>query len=118
MQCVLFVVVIAVVVIELRELSAAATAATEHGETERSCRKTALERCGAHAAHVAEVLRGGDSEKVRRFGHERLSVFGLLADVPEVNDIARVTSEQFRNVGSGDIGSAWGGGRDDWDQKE
>jgi ATP-dependent DNA helicase RecQ len=41
-------------------------------------------RCGNSfgAAHVAEVLRGGDSEKVRRFGHERLSVFGLLADVP------------------------------------
>jgi ATP-dependent DNA helicase RecQ len=42
-------------------------------------------RCGNSfgAAHVAEVLRGGDSEKVRRFGHERLSVFGLLAGVPE-----------------------------------
>jgi ATP-dependent DNA helicase RecQ len=42
-------------------------------------------RCGNSfgAAHVAEVLRGGDSEKVRRFGHERLSVFGLLSSVPE-----------------------------------
>ncbi len=42
-------------------------------------------RCGNSfgAAHVAEVLRGGDSEKVRRFGHEQLSVFGLLAGVPE-----------------------------------
>jgi ATP-dependent DNA helicase RecQ len=42
-------------------------------------------RCGNSfgAAHVAEVLRGGDSEKIRRFGHEQLSVFGLLADVPE-----------------------------------
>jgi ATP-dependent DNA helicase RecQ len=42
-------------------------------------------RCGNSfgAAHVAEVLRGGDSEKVRRFGHEKLSVFGLLAGVPE-----------------------------------
>jgi ATP-dependent DNA helicase RecQ len=42
-------------------------------------------RCGNSfgAAHVAEVLRGGDSEKVRRFGHEKLSVFGLLANVPE-----------------------------------
>ena len=42
-------------------------------------------RCGNSfgAAHVAEVLRGGDSEKVRRFGHEKLSVFGLLASVPE-----------------------------------
>jgi len=42
-------------------------------------------RCGNSfgAAHVAEVLRGGGSEKVRRFGHEKLSVFGLLASVPE-----------------------------------
>ncbi len=42
-------------------------------------------RCGNSfgAAHVAEVLRGGDSEKVRRFGHEKLSVFGLLSGVPE-----------------------------------
>jgi ATP-dependent DNA helicase RecQ len=42
-------------------------------------------RCGNSfgAAHVAEVLRGADSEKVRRFGHEKLSVFGLLAGVPE-----------------------------------
>jgi len=42
-------------------------------------------RCGNSfgAAHVAEVLRGGDSDKVRRFGHEKLSVFGLLAGVPE-----------------------------------
>jgi ATP-dependent DNA helicase RecQ len=32
---------------------------------------------------VTEVLRGGDAEKVRRFGHEKLSVFGLLAGTPE-----------------------------------
>jgi ATP-dependent DNA helicase RecQ len=42
-------------------------------------------RCGNSfgAAHVADVLRGADSEKVRRFGHERFPVFGLLAGVPE-----------------------------------
>ncbi|HWR98064.1 MAG TPA: ATP-dependent DNA helicase RecQ, partial [Candidatus Methanoperedens sp.] len=42
-------------------------------------------RCGNGfgAAHVAEILRGADTDKVRRFGHERLSVFGLLAGVPE-----------------------------------
>ncbi len=42
-------------------------------------------RCGNSfgAAHVTEVLRGATSEKVRRFGHERLTVFGLLADAPE-----------------------------------
>jgi ATP-dependent DNA helicase RecQ len=42
-------------------------------------------RCGNSfgAAHVAEVLRGGVSDKVKRFGHDQLSVFGLLADAPE-----------------------------------
>jgi ATP-dependent DNA helicase RecQ len=32
--------------------------------------------------HVIEVLRGSDSEKISRHGHHRLSVFGLMADVP------------------------------------
>jgi ATP-dependent DNA helicase RecQ len=32
------------------------------------------------AGHVAKVLRGADDEQVRRWGHERLSVFGLLKD--------------------------------------
>jgi len=38
-----------------------------------------LVRRGARGRGVAR----GDSEKVRRFGHEQLSVFGLLAGVPE-----------------------------------
>ena len=29
--------------------------------------------------HVCEVLRGANTDAVRRFGHERLSTFGLLA---------------------------------------
>jgi ATP-dependent DNA helicase RecQ len=33
-------------------------------------------------AHLAEVLAGNDSEKVRSFGHDRLSVFGI-ADAEE-----------------------------------
>ena len=57
------------------------------GEALVAARKiiSAAWRCGNSfgAAHVAEVLRGGDSEKVRRFGHDKLSVFGLLAGVPE-----------------------------------
>ncbi len=42
-------------------------------------------RCGKRfgAAHVTEVLRGVGSDKVLRLGHEQLSVFGLLAQVPE-----------------------------------
>jgi len=32
---------------------------------------------------VVQVLRGGDTESVRRWGHDRLSVYGLLAEIPE-----------------------------------
>ena len=31
------------------------------------------------AGHVIEVLAGNDNEKVRRFGHHRLSVFGIAS---------------------------------------
>jgi ATP-dependent DNA helicase RecQ len=33
--------------------------------------------------HVVKVLRGSDTDTVRNRGHDRLSTFGLLADVPE-----------------------------------
>ncbi|MCP3920823.1 MAG: DNA helicase RecQ [bacterium] len=32
------------------------------------------------AAHVADVLRGADTERIRRVGHERLSTYGLLSN--------------------------------------
>ncbi len=32
------------------------------------------------AAHVADVLRGADTERIRAAGHDRLSVYGLLKD--------------------------------------
>ena len=37
-------------------------------------------RCGQRfgAGHVADVLRGADTERIRRTGHDRLSTFGLL----------------------------------------
>ncbi len=38
------------------------------------------ERFGA--AHVVDVLRGSRKEKIRRLGHDRLTVFGLLSDTP------------------------------------
>lgn len=34
------------------------------------------------AAHVVDVLRGSGKEKIRKFGHDELSVYGLMADVP------------------------------------
>jgi len=33
------------------------------------------------AAHVIDVLRGADNEKVRRFGHDRLSTYGIGEDL-------------------------------------
>jgi ATP-dependent DNA helicase RecQ len=35
--------------------------------------------------HVVDVLSGASSERVRRLGHEKLSTYGLLKDVPRKN---------------------------------
>jgi ATP-dependent DNA helicase RecQ len=43
-----------------------------------SCVARVEERFGA--GHVISVLRGEDNEKVRKFGHDRLSTYGLLRD--------------------------------------
>ena len=44
---------------------------------------SAIYRCGQRfgGQHVIDVLRGSASEKVSRFGHDRLSVFGIGADI-------------------------------------
>ena len=41
--------------------------------------------------HLADVLAGNDNEKVRSFGHERLSVFGIATaeELPLVRPVAR-----------------------------
>ena len=44
-----------------------------------SCVARAGERFGA--AHIVDVLLGADTERVRRWQHERLSTYGLLKDV-------------------------------------
>jgi ATP-dependent DNA helicase RecQ len=41
------------------------------------------------AGHVVDVLLGKDSDKIRRFGHERLSTFGIGTELP---------AEQWRSV--------------------
>ena len=41
-----------------------------------SCIARAGERFGAE--HIIDILRGGDTERVRRWQHERLSTYGLL----------------------------------------
>jgi ATP-dependent DNA helicase RecQ len=35
------------------------------------------------AVHVLDVLRGSDGEKVKQWGHDKLSTFGIGADKPE-----------------------------------
>jgi ATP-dependent DNA helicase RecQ len=45
------------------------------------------------AAHLIEVLRGGDGERVRQFGHDRLGVHGIGADVD-----ARTWRSVFRQL--------------------
>jgi ATP-dependent DNA helicase RecQ len=45
-----------------------------------SCVARTGERFGA--THVVDVLAGADTARIRQWKHERLSTFGLLADVP------------------------------------
>jgi ATP-dependent DNA helicase RecQ len=45
-----------------------------------SCVARTEERFGVE--HVADVLGGADNDRVRRWGHERLSTYGLLKDMP------------------------------------
>jgi len=39
-------------------------------------------RSGFGAAHVVDVLRGSRKERIRKLGHDDLSVFNLMADTP------------------------------------
>jgi ATP-dependent DNA helicase RecQ len=48
-----------------------------------SCVARVQERFGV--GHVVSVLRGEDTEKVRKFGHDRLSTYGLLRDSSKVD---------------------------------
>ncbi len=54
---------------------------TEAGQKALSCVYRTGQRFGA--GHVIEVLRGQQTEKVRRFGHDDLSTFGIGADLSE-----------------------------------
>ncbi|HEV2126016.1 MAG TPA: RecQ family ATP-dependent DNA helicase, partial [Chloroflexota bacterium] len=46
-----------------------------------SCVKRTKERFGS--AHLIDVLRGSQSEKVRRFGHDQVSTYGIGKDRPQ-----------------------------------
>ncbi len=53
--------------------------ATVEAQKLMSCIHRTGQRFGA--AHVIDVLRGADTEKVKQFGHQRLSTWGIGADV-------------------------------------
>lgn len=53
--------------------------ATEAVRKALSCVYRTGQRFGAN--HVIEVLRGSDSEKLRRFGHHQLSTYGIGSDL-------------------------------------
>ena len=53
--------------------------ATEAAQKALSCVYRTGQRFGA--GYVIDVLRGSESERIRRFGHHRLSTFGIGADV-------------------------------------
>jgi ATP-dependent DNA helicase RecQ len=53
---------------------------TEAGQKVLSCVYRTGQRFGA--GHVIDVLRGADTEKVRQYGHERQSTFGIGSSLP------------------------------------
>jgi ATP-dependent DNA helicase RecQ len=53
--------------------------ATEHAQMALSCVFRVGQRFGA--AHVADVLRGAETERIARLGHDRLSTYGVGADL-------------------------------------
>jgi len=61
--------------------------ATEPARKLLSCiyRCEQASRFGFAATHILDVLRGNRTEKVVRFGHERLSTFGIGADLSEAD---------------------------------
>ena len=60
---------------------------TEAAQKALSCVYRTGQRFGA--GHVIDVLRGQTTEKVKRFGHDRLSTFAIGADIKE---------EQWRSI--------------------
>jgi ATP-dependent DNA helicase RecQ len=58
---------------------AAAWDATEAARKALSCVYRTGQRFGV--AHLIDVLRGGEGEKIRQFGHDRVSTWGIGADL-------------------------------------
>lgn len=61
-----------------------------------------------HILGTGGTISGGAPERIALSGYKAgtFTLEQMLADVPEINDVATVTHEQFLNVGSGNIGPA------------
>ena len=68
---------------QLRHLPRAAADIRRHRAAQKAL--SAIYRTGQRfgAVHVVDVLRGKASERVTKWGHERLSVFGIGADLDD-----------------------------------
>ena len=53
-----------------------------------SCVARTEQRFGVE--HVADVLAGAEADRVRRWGHDKLSTYGLLRDVPRKNVVQAI----------------------------
>ncbi len=60
-----------------------------------------------HILATGGTISGGAPDRMMLAGYKAgsFTIEQMLADVPEVNELAEVTHEQFRNVGSGNIGA-------------
>jgi ATP-dependent DNA helicase RecQ len=81
--------------------------ATEAARKALSCAYRTGQRFGA--AHLIEVLRGGDGERIRQLGHDRLSTYGIGKDLDErawrgvfrqlvAQDLLQVDAEGFGSL--------------------
>ena len=55
--------------------------------------------------HIVDVLRGSDSERIRSLGHESLSTYGLLKEVPKnvlTNQMYQLVDQGLLDRTSGD----------------
>jgi L-asparaginase len=61
-----------------------------------------------HLLGTGGTISGSAPERTALSGYKAgsFTLAQMLADVPEVNEVAEITHEQFRNVGSGNIGAA------------
>jgi ATP-dependent DNA helicase RecQ len=81
--------------------------ATEAARKALSCAYRTGQRFGA--AHLIDVLRGGDGERIRQLGHDRLSTYGIGKDLDErawrgvfrqlvAQDLLQVDAEGFGSL--------------------